>query len=1016
MANPPANAMDVAQDIIRPTEDVKVAIDARSVPRADADSETWSVSDHEPTLPRRKILAVVVHVHPNGRHEQGCVFVFTQKPPEIHSIPDDYIVEHAFPVIGSFAISMSQPRQATMELSSPPAGGTFTLKQPRTELTITIHPGEDSPFSPITLQTNDTQGLRSLLDECKRLKEVATSHPQDDYDFEPFAWVAPYIADYAVSPLLSPIPPDLRKVQKPVHSRLSPASAGVAGNDIADVDTIREQWMRQRVHDELVSRCQKKGLKIRVGTFNVNGKFPSQDLSAWVRREVPRPSSAFIPPLKEISPLSLGEHQADPIDAAAMETESLSAVSEAATAVNVPVDTVSLSGQTFVSDASDVPEEDPTDPDLLVLGFQELDLSTEALLYSTRTVREDAWCRAVFAGLGEKAVLYEKLASKQLVGMLLVIIVKTRLRNSFSEVRTASVGAGIMGMLGNKGATAIRLLFTPNPSPPADASAAAATAGEDELQGRPTALAFVNAHLAAFDEMFDKRNADFHDLSKRLVFESVSSVEEQPPNGSWYTPASTPLTIYDADALFWLVNLNYRLTLPDSDVRSLLAQEHEQLREENVKALRRFDQLASAMRTKKAFEDFIEQPITHPPSYRFSAGLLTDALGYDMKRKPAWTDRILHMASGAVTVKQRSYASHATITMSDHRPVSAEFELEVPAVNLNDYESFVQRLWRDVSGIEYVEDRPRIRVTPTNIDFARLSYKQEVTKTLEVANVGKVPCAFRFVAHSPTAEACPPWLRVDTMTGLVLPGQKVEVAITAYVDDTLAAKLNVGQVRLEDTLVLHTALGRDHFVAVSGDFGRTCFASSIAWLVRLPGPARTLQSPNDVLPEDRSVNAPREIMRLVNWLMTNATDTNGLFVTPGDEDLVRQIRESLDTGEEFSGPEGDPKLALAFGDTLLQLLESLIEPVIPVSLHAHCAQVMNRDEAFELLDELPVVNVNVWISLTAFLHFIGQQDAERGSIEHLVAIFTPVLFRDDLTSPIPVSVIGRRNFLRFFIG
>lgn len=71
MANAPANAMDVVQDIIRPTEDVKVAIDARSVPRADADSETWSVSDHEPTLPRRKILAVVVHVHPNGRHEQG---------------------------------------------------------------------------------------------------------------------------------------------------------------------------------------------------------------------------------------------------------------------------------------------------------------------------------------------------------------------------------------------------------------------------------------------------------------------------------------------------------------------------------------------------------------------------------------------------------------------------------------------------------------------------------------------------------------------------------------------------------------------------------------------------------------------------------------------------------------------------------------------------------------------------------------------------------------------------------
>lgn len=47
-------------------------------------------------------------------------------------------------------------------------------------------------------------------------------------------------------------------------------------------------------------------------------------------------------------------------------------------------------------------------PDMLVLGFQELDLSAEALLYSTNTLREDAWCLAIFAALGEKAVIYDK--------------------------------------------------------------------------------------------------------------------------------------------------------------------------------------------------------------------------------------------------------------------------------------------------------------------------------------------------------------------------------------------------------------------------------------------------------------------------------------------------------------------------------------------------------------------------------------------------------------------------------
>ena len=50
-------------------------------------------------------------------------------------------------------------------------------------------------------------------------------------------------------------------------------------------------------------------------------------------------------------------------------------------------------------------------PDLIVLGFQELDLSAGALLYSTETTREDAWFTAIMAGLGEKAELYEKVGS-----------------------------------------------------------------------------------------------------------------------------------------------------------------------------------------------------------------------------------------------------------------------------------------------------------------------------------------------------------------------------------------------------------------------------------------------------------------------------------------------------------------------------------------------------------------------------------------------------------------------------
>jgi len=54
-----------------------------------------------------------------------------------------------------------------------------------------------------------------------------------------------------------------------------------------------------------------RGRRMRLGTFNVNGKMPSQDLSAWVQKSVkgPEPNTVAppLPPVKNISPLSLKE-------------------------------------------------------------------------------------------------------------------------------------------------------------------------------------------------------------------------------------------------------------------------------------------------------------------------------------------------------------------------------------------------------------------------------------------------------------------------------------------------------------------------------------------------------------------------------------------------------------------------------------------------------------------------------------------------------------------------------------
>lgn len=150
--------------------------------------------------------------------------------------------------------------------------------------------------------------------------------------------------------------------------------------------------------------------RLRIGTFNVNGKLPSQDLSAWVRGGPKLDPKNYIPPLDEISPFNVDEVTKNPMEnvdgqcrLSGFGSFDLLTISAVATlSIKDDVSTI------FNSNTTATTLGDDDDPDLIVLGFQELDLSAGALLYSTEKTREEAWHTAVLAGLGEKASVYEK--------------------------------------------------------------------------------------------------------------------------------------------------------------------------------------------------------------------------------------------------------------------------------------------------------------------------------------------------------------------------------------------------------------------------------------------------------------------------------------------------------------------------------------------------------------------------------------------------------------------------------
>lgn len=120
--------------------------------------------------------------------------------------------------------------------------------------------------------------------------------------------------------------------------------------------------------------------------------------------------------------------------------------------------------------------------------------------------------------------------------------------------------------------------------------------------------------------------------------------------------------------LGYRVDLNYRIDLPSQAIRTLLTwpgpaevnlaelQKYDQVSfgpgaECCAVVLRTWLQLRASIRGRRAFEDFKEGNLTHPPyvpdtsffrdtflsaarvrTYRFAAGLGTDQLGYDIRR------------------------------------------------------------------------------------------------------------------------------------------------------------------------------------------------------------------------------------------------------------------------------------------------------------------------------------------------------------------------------------------------
>ena len=208
---------------------------------------------------------------------------------------------------------------------------------------------------------------------------------------------------------------------------------------------------------------------------------------------------------------------------------------------------------------------------------------------------------------------------------------------------------GIMGMMGNKGGVAIRFQFY------------------------HTTICVVNTHLAAHLTEFERRNQDFNDVYTNLKFSTF-----QPPLG-----------VASHDMVFWLGDLNYRFDdLSPDEVKQLSSMN-------DFEKLNVHDQLNKQRGLGKTFKGFQESRPSFTPTYKFDPG--SDEWDSSEKaRAPAWCDRILWRGKN---IEQRSYGCHPQLKLSDHKPVSSCFSLNVKVVNEERekkvFEEIVRRLDRE---------------------------------------------------------------------------------------------------------------------------------------------------------------------------------------------------------------------------------------------------------------------------------------------------------------------------------
>ena len=279
-------------------------------------------------------------------------------------------------------------------------------------------------------------------------------------------------------------------------------------------------------------------------------------------------------------------------------------------------------------------------PDIVAVGLQEVEVRPHSFV--VEMIQENKWVQVLQDYLGYYGLV--RVRSLRMLGMIIVVAVKVRHLPYLREIKTSFVRTAVMGWLGTKGAVAVRFV----------------------VHGH--SFCFINCHFTAHLDGAKQRNSNFESVLKYMKFADV--------------PAPT---VMEHDFVAVLGDLNYRIDeVTVGDVKAKLASG-------DLVTLKKHDQLVKVMSEEKVYEGFFEHEISFQPTYKYCLGS-NDWDASDLKRKPAWCDRIIWHEGTQGHTDVTSYTSHPRHMTSDHQPVSAECTASIDSLEANQDSKIVWKL------------------------------------------------------------------------------------------------------------------------------------------------------------------------------------------------------------------------------------------------------------------------------------------------------------------------------------